>query len=136
MKTIFLISCVKTKLDHKARVQDIYVSPWFRKALAYARTSKPDDIYVLSAKYGLLSLSEEIAPYQMTLIEMSKREIKIWSGGVIKKLASVSNLEQDRFVILAGENYRSYLIPHITNFEIPMEGLAFGEQLQFLKDQA
>ena len=60
MKTIVLISCVSKKLAHAARARDIYVSPLFRLNLAYAESLKPDAIYVLSAKHGLLALEDQI----------------------------------------------------------------------------
>ena len=58
MRKIVLISCVSKKLVHAAKVRDIYVSPLFRLNLAYAESLKPDAIYVLSAKHGLLPLDD------------------------------------------------------------------------------
>ena len=37
MKTVALISCVSQKLDKKAKVKDIYISPLFKKNMQYAR---------------------------------------------------------------------------------------------------
>jgi hypothetical protein len=62
-----IISCVKTKLDHTAKAKDLYISDLFRKNLAYAKKMKPDHIFILSAKYGLLGLDDRIAPYEKTL---------------------------------------------------------------------
>ena len=62
MKRIVLISCVKSKLDHPARAEDLYTSTLFRSNLAYARSLKPDAIFILSAKFGLLSLERVISP--------------------------------------------------------------------------
>jgi hypothetical protein len=39
-------------------------------------------------------------------------------------------------VFLAGERYRKYLIPHLTNHEIPLRGLGIGKQMRFLKENA
>lgn len=35
-------------------------------------------------------------------------------------------------IILAGDKYRRGLLPHLTSYELPLEGLRIGEQLQFL----
>jgi hypothetical protein len=33
---VALVACVKTKADHPVPAKDLYVSPWFRMARAYA----------------------------------------------------------------------------------------------------
>lgn len=133
MKRIVLISCVKTKLDHTAKAKDLYISDLFRKNLAYAKKMKPDHIFILSAKYGLLGLDDRIAPYEKTLNQMPVSERKAWSAGVISELRKFANLDQDEFVFLAGEKYREGLVPYIHHYSIPFEGLSFGNQLKALK---
>lgn len=132
MKTIVLLSCVSKKLAHAARARDIYVSPLFRLNLVYAESLKPDAIFVLSAKHGLLALESQVEPYELTLNTMGVGQIKAWAGGVVSQLAEVADLKRDRFVILAGDKYRKFLVPHLAQFEVPMEGLTIGRQLQFL----
>ncbi len=133
MAKIVLISCVSKKLSHKAKSEELYISPLFRMNLRYARLMKPDKIFILSAKYGLVSLNEELLPYNLTLKDMRSQEIKEWAEKVMQKLRIVSNLAEDTFIFLAGERYRKYLIPHIKNFHVPLQGLGIGKQLQFLK---
>ena len=60
MAKVVLISCVSKKLLHKSMAQDLYVSPLFQKNLQYAKSLNSDKIFILSAKYGLLKLNEEI----------------------------------------------------------------------------
>jgi len=74
-----------------------------------------------------------IAPYEMTLNTMTEAKKKIWSRMVLDALQKKANLESDLFIILAGMNYRKYLLPELTHYEIPLEGLSFGRQLQELK---
>lgn len=70
MKKIVLISCVSKKVSRKAKAKDLYISPLFVGNLRYARSLKPDNIFVLSAKYGLLELETEVDPYNTTLKDM------------------------------------------------------------------
>lgn len=133
MQTIVLISCVKSKLDHPARAEDLYISTLFRSNLAYARSLKPKAIFILSAKFGLLSLERVIAPYELTLNKMGETEKKAWARRVLVDLSQKADLNNDLFIILAGENYRKYLMPGIKHVQIPFEGLSFGRQLQELK---
>ncbi len=44
-------------------------------------------------------------------------------------------LNRDHFIILAGQKYRQYLLSHLKSYDIPMEGLRIGKQLQYLKRQ-
>ena len=133
MKRIVLISCVKTKLDRPAKAKDLYISDLFTKNLAYARKLKPDALYILSAKYGLLNLDDHIAPYEMTLNAMSVSERKLWATGVLTKLSKLASLANDEFIFLAGLHYREYLTPLIKHYKVPFEGLSFGNQLKALK---
>ena len=135
MQRIVLLSCVSKKLDTKSRARDLYVSPLFRYALKYAESLDTDKIFILSAKYGLVGLDEEIEPYELTLNGMKSIEKKVWADNVLKQLASESDLDNDEFVFLAGENYRKYLVLHIKNYNVPMQGLGIGKQLKFLKDK-
>lgn len=134
MKKIVLISCVSKKLPHEARVEDLYTSTLFKFNLKYAKKLGPDAIFVLSAKHGVLELDAEIAPYDVTLNGMRSVERKAWSMKVLEQLAMHANLQEDHFIFLAGQNYRKYVVPCLASFEIPLEGLPIGKQLQKLKE--
>ena len=132
MKKIVLISCVSQKQLYRSKAKDLYISALFKKNLAYARRLNPDAIYILSAKYGLLDLETEIDPYNQTLNTMSAAENRSWAEKVLQQLSRVADLKQDHFIFLAGEKYRKNLLLHLISYEIPMEGLTIGRQLQAL----
>jgi hypothetical protein len=135
MKKIVLISCVSKKRTYKSKARDLYISSLFKKNLHYALKLQPDQIFILSAKYGLVSLDAEIEPYDMTLNTMSAKEVKDWSERVLRDLASQADLRQDQLIFLAGAKYRKYLVAHIAHVEIPFEGLTIGRMLQRLTEQ-
>lgn len=132
---IVLISCVSQKQDHKCKAQDLYTSALFKYNLQYARLLNPDKIFILSAKYGLLELKSVIEPYNLSLNNFRVNKLKEWSNTVISQLEKVTDLQNDNFIFLAGKKYRKYLIENLNNYEIPMEGLTIGRQLQFLKSK-
>lgn len=134
MAKILLISCVSKKLPHGAKARDLYVSDLFKKSLKYAQSLNPDKIFILSANYELVALDKEIEPYNQTLNEMNAEERREWAARVIGLLREVSNLDEDEFIFLAGVKYRQYILPQIRNYHIPLEGLAIGKQLKFLKE--
>ena len=133
MNRYVLISCVNKKLDHPAQAKDLYTSALFKMSYQYAKSLNPNAIFILSAKYGLLRNYEVISPYDETLNDMKVKDIKIWSERVLEELNKRTDLQQDYFHFLAGFKYRKYLLPHIKNYEIPMQGLRIGEQLSWLK---
>ena len=134
-KKIVLISCVSKKLRYKAQAQELYISSLFKMNLVYAKTFSPDQIYILSAKYGLLELTDQVEPYDVTLNTMLSNQIKDWAERVITQLRAKDeiDLENDNFIFLAGMKYRKHLLPHLAKYEVPMKGLRIGKQLQYLK---
>lgn len=133
MRKIVLISCVSMKLDKKAKAEDLYISPLFKMNLAYARLLKPQKIYILSAKYGLVGLEDELEPYEQTLNTMKTREVKDWAIDVIEQMQGKVSFQNDEIIFLAGERYRKFLIPLCRNAKVPLEGLGIGKQLGWLK---
>ena len=147
MANIVLISCTSKKRSVKTKARYLYdKSPLFRKSLEYAELLRPDKIFILSAKYGLLDLEKETEPYNITLSYLSpkqraknprvkvlsKEERRIWSKNVINQLKKIMDLNEDNFIFLAGKNYREFLIPHILNYEIPMEHIGIFSQQSWL----
>ena len=133
MKTLCLVSCVGQKLDHTARAEELYNSPWFKAATQFAKTNY-ESWAVLSAEHGIVEPEEEVAPYETTLNSMSFKERKTWANSVIYQLYYG---DWDNVVILAGEKYRQYLAAWLEDngfsYEAPMAGLGIGQQLQWLK---
>jgi hypothetical protein len=135
MKKIVLISCSSKKMPHKTKAQDLYISALFRGNLRYAKSQKPDYIFVLSAKYGLLELDREIEPYDVTLKDMSSVQVRAWANVVLGQLGKRVDLRTDHFILLAGSRYRKYLVPQMASYETPLQGMAIGKQLQYLAAQ-
>jgi hypothetical protein len=135
MAKIVLISCVSKKLDKKSKTKDLYISPLFKYNLLYAHSLNPDKIFILSAKYGLLDLEQEIDTYNTTLNNMKLAEIKLWAEKVLKQLELKTNLKDDEFIFLAGDKYRKFLLPFIAHYTLPLMHLGIGKQLKFLKEK-
>lgn len=139
MQTIILVSCVSKKRTEPALARDLYISPWFRKARAYAE-HHGDAWYILSAKHHLITPVTWIAPYNTTLNTMPALERQDWSARVVQMLRDILLPQYDRLVILAGQRYRQYVVPRLElagfEVEVPMAGLSIGQQLQWLGNEA
>ena len=96
----------------------------------------PDKIFILSAKYHLLYLDREIEPYNVTLNKMPVKERKLWAEEIIRELSENADLENDKFIILAGENYAKFIRDKLKYVEEPLKGLSIGNRLNFLKSKS
>ena len=74
MKRIAFIGCSKKKKSSPCIAEKLYQGELFKKSLKYCLQEKFDEIFILSAKYGILSLSDIISPYEKTLNNFSKIE--------------------------------------------------------------
>ena len=111
MAKIVLLSCTKSKLDHKAPAQELYsASPMFKKTLEYGKSLK----------------------------EMPKDEKEKWGEETVKQMKSHGlNLDKDKFIFLTGSEYLKPFKEYIPekNMEKPMEGRRLGERLKWLNTQ-
>jgi Phage integrase family len=79
---VVLLGCVKTKLGHRARAKDLYISQLWRGRRAYAEASGYPWL-ILSAKHGLLDPDQKIAPYDVALAHLTADARRRWGQRVI-----------------------------------------------------
>jgi hypothetical protein len=132
-RTVVLIACSSRKLDRAARARELYQGMLFRASLAWAQSQVPDAICILSAKYGLVDLDQEIEPYDLTLNALSVNQVRAWSERVFDQLQRRFDVSRDRFVFLAGEKYRRFLVSRLSQVEVPLAGLPIGKQVSWLQ---
>ena len=145
-KKIILIACVSKKGDKKVKAKDLYISQLFKSSLTFANKQNPDKIFILSALHHLLDIDKEIEPYNVTLSNVPKAKRKpelkiltaaekiIWGKKVIEQLSEQTNLQNDEFVILAGQEYIKPIIKSISHLTNPLNGLRQGERVKFLNE--
>ena len=134
--TLYLVSCVKTKLRKRAQAKDLYTSDWFRKARAYVEGR--GRWRILSAEYGLVDPEMVIEPYEKTLTTMPVAGRRAWAAKVLANI-KMSLEGADTIVLLAGQSYREFLDPALRDLgltvRVPMAGLSQGRQLSWLKGE-
>lgn len=101
----------------------MYKGPLFQKALAYC-LSRHSQVFILSAKYGVLSLDESIEPYEETLNTFTKLEREEWALKV-KRQIQERGLSGELW-FYAGANYVEFF-----DGQKPLKGLSIGRQLQW-----
>lgn len=132
---IALISCSKSKQNYSCKVSEMYQpSTLFHYSYLYAK--KHDyEVYVLSAKYGLIHENVIIEPYDLTLKNISASEKRSWSQKVIQQLKGKFNFESDEFIILAGRDYCENLLHSLKNHQLPLGNKPLGERVKYLKNE-
>lgn len=140
-RRIALISCVSKKLTlpdgEKAKAKDLYISPLFKKAMAYTKkVIKPDELFILSAEHHLLHPETKISTYNKTLNSMNAGKRREWTEIVKSQMLEADlDLDNDVFFILAGKKYYQYLIGEdgIKNYELVYKNCrGIGYILNFL----
>ena len=127
---IGLVACSRGKARHAAPARELYVSPLFRAARAYAeRQYGPGRWLILSALHGLVDPDTVLDPYDLGLRQLSAREREAWGNRVAVELT-------ERFpaaTVLwfhAGALYRDAIAPVVAHqVRSPLAGLGIGEQL-------
>jgi hypothetical protein len=132
-RTIILLSCSARKAANPLPAAELYQGTLFKASLAWSQQQEADATYILSAKHHLVEPDRVLQPYDLTLNDMPIAELRRWSETVLEQLNSATDLERDRFIILAGDKYRKFLMPHLRNVKLPLEGMRIGEQVQFLQ---
>lgn len=130
------ISCMKSKKNHKTTAEKMYTSSLFKGSLAYAKKlTNRENIYILSAKYGVLRLDDQIYPYEKTLKAMTEKEKKEWAYMCYRQLTKMNMDFNRKTVFLCGKEYRKYLIQLFSDTEVPLKNMRLGKQLEFYKKE-
>lgn len=142
MKQVFLISCVKSKQAAlpSCPAEEMYTSPLYRASLSHALSwveIKTEQVFILSALYGLLSLDESISYYEKTLGNISATERAEWGRKVSVQLAERFDVDNTCFVFLAGEKYVAPLRKYLGHYSEPLKGISgIGPRIRWLNENA
>jgi len=74
----FIIQCSHKKLDYSCEAKELYQGINFKKIYNLIQPYK-FDIYILSAKYGLIKSTDIIEPYNLTLETVPPGYTKLYS---------------------------------------------------------
>ncbi|WP_223643917.1 DGQHR domain-containing protein DpdB [Corallococcus sp. EGB] len=137
---VALVGCGKKKLEHRAPARDLYTGNLFSAHLAEAEATTPH-VYVLSALHGLLSLDEEVEPYDVTLRGMPPKARGAWGRQVLESLARRYPAGAVELLVYAGRAYAEPLQDALVaspregwTLVEPLEGATQGARLRILAE--
>lgn len=91
--------------------KDIYLGRNYKKAkeqgVEYFHCE--EEFYVLSGKYGLLCMDDQISYYNTYLGAFTEKQKRAWADMVVEQLSQKFDLHSTEFVIFAGDSYSKYI---------------------------
>jgi hypothetical protein len=132
---VVLLGCGKTKVSRRAKARELYLGPLFRRSLQYADLAS-DEAYVLSALHGLVSLDDELDPYDFVMKDRPVDDRERWARRVVSDLEARLPKLPLRVVCLAGAAYADPLFRPLAErgvvLERPLAHFGVGERLRWL----
>jgi len=146
--TVAIVGCSGPKLDVPGPARDLYTSPLFRAARAYAEALGGPWV-IASALHGILMPWYVTEPYDETHSTMLARALGDSTGETRARyrawwLADRAKAQQaslrrrfgcwdTRYVFLAGEAYRGCVADIPGRVAAPLEGLGIGDRIAWLR---
>lgn len=122
-KTLIIAGCSKLKKDYETKAIDLYWGQIFKSIKKYIEINDYE-LYILSAKHGLIKKDEIIAPYNQTI--KTKKDIKELKEKILKNDLLKTIEDYDRIELLMGNSYQEALTKAIIESNINMNMNVFG----------
>ncbi|MEW1551337.1 DUF6884 domain-containing protein [Streptomyces tsukubensis] len=128
---LVIVPCGSAKLNRKAPAGELYVGPYHRscREAADALTADGGTVLILSALYGLVTLDQEIEPYDVQMGQLGSVAVE-----KLREQARELGVDGAReVVVLAGEKYTAAALEVWPDASTPLAGLGgMGYQRQYL----
>jgi len=133
---VALVGCGRRKAATPRPARHLYVGTLFRRSLAFAERVA-DEVFILSAHYGLVELDHELKPYDFAMHDRRKDEQEQWAHQVAVSLLRTCGRIPLRVIGLAGRAYLDPLARPMAELgwriERPLDGLGVGARLAWLR---
>jgi hypothetical protein len=93
------------------------------------------NVFILSAKHGLVTTETEIEPYDKSLKIMSVPEKEEGGKKVVSQLKEFVDIENGKFVFLTDRIYSEFVCKHLKNVELPLVNIEQEKHLEWLNNE-
>lgn len=100
---VIFIGCGKSKRPGRQRADQKYTGLFFKTCLSFAKTFGIP-VFILSAKYGILSLSDPVDDYDIYLGDHTKEQRQQWREMVWRQVRD-RGLRKKTFYFVTGPDY-------------------------------
>lgn len=123
---IIVIPCGSKKRPNRSPAWNLYTGGYFRANLAWARSmTSSEEIFILSALHGLISLDDEIEPYDLLMGKPG-----CVRPSLVQEQAARFGLSE--VIALGGSKYITTLRGAGLKVKAPFSGLPMGMQISML----
>lgn len=125
-----IIPCGARKQKGVWPAYQLYTGPYFKACLAYALSIVPaQDVLILSAKYGLLPLTKEVASYDLTMGQQGSI-----TAGAVRMQADEMGLSDEVVIAIGGQAYTKVCQQVWSKCTTPLTGVGgIGVQMGWLR---
>ena len=125
---LVIVGCGARKRADRAPAAGLYTGPYFRACLATATAiAARDHVLILSARYGLLALDDQVDPYDLTLGQPGAIDAR-----QLAEQAHARGLFGSAVIALCGARYAALLGEIWADVRTPLAGLGIGQQRHVL----
>ena len=130
---LIVVPCGARKLDRRARAADMYTGSYHRACRRAAEALRPDRLVILSARYGLLDLDDEIEPYDTAHGAAGSVTADVLRDQAVRRGVA----ELDPVVVLGGARHAALATAVCPHARTPLSGTrGMGEQMARLAAMA
>ncbi len=130
LKTLIILACSQKKGQKPVAARDLYLGSLFKLGRKFAEVHHFDYV-IISAKYGLLSPEQVIAPYDQRIANMG--DVRRIREMVLAPLGELFS-QYEKIIVIGGNLYRKVLEPLKSDkFEEISDSRGIGGILQQLK---
>lgn len=129
---LVIIPCGARKRPVKSAAYALYTGPYFMANLRYALSiAQRSDVYILSAKYGLLDLAREVEPYNLKMGQPGCVTVT----QVCEQAEKLGILQRSPVIGLGGRLYTDIMRTIWPEIKLPLSGIVgIGKQMQWLNN--
>ena len=119
---IVVIGCGDKKQTVAAKAIDLYIGSYFKSVRAWALSVAHErNIYILSAKWGLIPATKIITPYNLKITDNGSVE-----PAFVKAQARVYRIDKEQPIVVAGMPYQKFALRVWNTIETPFTAVPNG----------
>lgn len=112
---VALVGCGKAKAAEPRQALQLYTGRLFRAAVDFAIATH-DEVFIVSAKHGLLPLEQHVEPYDLSMRDLSPAARALWGDDVARALVDAMGGVRMAVTVLMGESYARWLQPALARY--------------------
>ncbi len=120
MSKVIVLSDTRNQKKGLMQAKDLFKGTFFKKTYEYASLLNPDYLFIMTAKYGIVSYHDIISSYNLDVLDIDEIGLTNNFLKTIRTLIRNTNLVEDEFLLLCKDRYTKLITPWLNNYRIPL----------------